>query len=529
MSRDHKGQRGAILVLTAFLLPFIIAFTGMAVDLGRAYVYQSRLQNAADAAVLAGCYQIDNDNKTNETVKTYLGKNLQGLYSNDSLQKGDAFPDNAEALNYNYTINDKKDTLDVTVRGTVETVFLKVLNIKEMETIDVKAFAEAKRTVDAGEKPDFSIFDYALSANHESSSTYNLNNNNDAAIWFSHEGNLITGNIATNGKITFAQNQGNVLKGKIYASENVKKQGSSFLLDQNWEGGVNKIKLLEPDVWGSYGWPSEGRKGILEAIFEKFLEILGFHFEEVPRDMAYYTFRNIEGSPFTTEEYHKSNNPAIDAYLHDDSKPDRYKDLIRNHYVWQDVTNQQMVIYGKSIQTGITANPGIDAWIKNYQELAIKNSKLNSPNMFYDADNQIFYGNTNYSLQIDEYPLNGSTYFNPSDNGKDYHSKVIIANKDIKIDVTSTWNRPKDNDFVVVISLEGNIDIEMQHDFNGIIYAPKGRVLINGTDGNRAKFQGSVVAKQVQITSDFEIVHKNFLEDEGGDVTPGKTQVQLTK
>lgn len=38
MKGHCRGQQGAILVLTAFLLPFIIAFTGLAVDLGNLYV-----------------------------------------------------------------------------------------------------------------------------------------------------------------------------------------------------------------------------------------------------------------------------------------------------------------------------------------------------------------------------------------------------------------------------------------------------------------------------------------------------------
>lgn len=38
MGRPIHAQRGAILVLTAFLLPFIIAFTGLAVDFGNLYV-----------------------------------------------------------------------------------------------------------------------------------------------------------------------------------------------------------------------------------------------------------------------------------------------------------------------------------------------------------------------------------------------------------------------------------------------------------------------------------------------------------
>ena len=50
----HWRQRGAIIVFTAFLLPLLMACTGLAFDLGNLYIHHTRLQNAADAAALAG-------------------------------------------------------------------------------------------------------------------------------------------------------------------------------------------------------------------------------------------------------------------------------------------------------------------------------------------------------------------------------------------------------------------------------------------------------------------------------------------
>ena len=49
-----RGERGAVIALTAIALPFLLACIGLAIDLGNLYVHKSRLQNAADAAVLAG-------------------------------------------------------------------------------------------------------------------------------------------------------------------------------------------------------------------------------------------------------------------------------------------------------------------------------------------------------------------------------------------------------------------------------------------------------------------------------------------
>ena len=46
-------QRGQMLVLFALMIPVILLFVGLALDLGWYYLNVSRLQNAADAAALA--------------------------------------------------------------------------------------------------------------------------------------------------------------------------------------------------------------------------------------------------------------------------------------------------------------------------------------------------------------------------------------------------------------------------------------------------------------------------------------------
>ena len=47
-------QRGQVLALYVVLIPFLFLFVGVGLDLGWYYLNVSRLQNAADAAVLAG-------------------------------------------------------------------------------------------------------------------------------------------------------------------------------------------------------------------------------------------------------------------------------------------------------------------------------------------------------------------------------------------------------------------------------------------------------------------------------------------
>lgn len=49
-----KSQKGAVFLLTALMLPLLLACAGIAVDLSNMYAMHSKLQNAADAAAAAG-------------------------------------------------------------------------------------------------------------------------------------------------------------------------------------------------------------------------------------------------------------------------------------------------------------------------------------------------------------------------------------------------------------------------------------------------------------------------------------------
>jgi len=85
-------QSGAILAFTALLLPMIIVGTGLAVDLGNIYVQYSRLQNAADAAALAGAHEYAAKNekpekgqhkKADKMAKKYIKGEYHNLEENE--------------------------------------------------------------------------------------------------------------------------------------------------------------------------------------------------------------------------------------------------------------------------------------------------------------------------------------------------------------------------------------------------------------------------------------------------------------
>ncbi len=57
-------RRGQVMTLYALLIPFLFLFVGVGLDLGWYYLNVSRLQNAADAAALAGAFELTEKDKT---------------------------------------------------------------------------------------------------------------------------------------------------------------------------------------------------------------------------------------------------------------------------------------------------------------------------------------------------------------------------------------------------------------------------------------------------------------------------------
>jgi len=72
-------QRGQMLLFYALMIPVMLLFIGLALDLGWYYLNVSRLQNAADAAALAGAKALmTNDENFSEFKYTWLADNYSG-------------------------------------------------------------------------------------------------------------------------------------------------------------------------------------------------------------------------------------------------------------------------------------------------------------------------------------------------------------------------------------------------------------------------------------------------------------------
>jgi len=108
----HGGQRGQIAVLFALVITALIGFLALGVDAGRAYVERRRLQNAADAAVLAGVQQLALGNRSNAALAAVQYAQRNGVPDTDGNAANDV---NANVSIEYIDANDNPTTLQQAV------------------------------------------------------------------------------------------------------------------------------------------------------------------------------------------------------------------------------------------------------------------------------------------------------------------------------------------------------------------------------------------------------------------------------
>lgn len=187
--RFSKDQKGVFIVFTAILLPIIFACAGLAMDLGNAFAHRSKLQNAADAAALAGAHVFYTDqNSVRANAEAYQQVNYKGKKI-----------DNIEIWGLN---GDTSNGILLTVDASdeIETTFMKLLGFN---TVPISVKATCKVTpVKTSSK---SAFDYAFIAG----STSKVNSSQPWADWamkFDANKARIKGAVHANGAIFISDN-----------------------------------------------------------------------------------------------------------------------------------------------------------------------------------------------------------------------------------------------------------------------------------------------------------------------------------
>ncbi len=214
MPKRNK-QKGTIVILFAIMLPFLLAFVGFALDFGNAYANKAHMQNAADAAALAGAAKLNDTDTSNATSTATEYVNNNG--------------ESSSTLNLTYPTTNK---ITVQLTKNVPLYFLSCilapLNITSIP-VSVKATAQ-----------------YAGSNNNPFNAAIIATSTDDKSIYFHTINITITGDIRTNGKIYMDNYHGFSMSNDshIYVNTNT----VSIPNPNTWDN--DNISSL----WSNYSW-----------------------------------------------------------------------------------------------------------------------------------------------------------------------------------------------------------------------------------------------------------------------------------
>ncbi len=437
-------QRGSVIVLTALLLPVMLGFCGLAVDLGNLYIHKSRLQNTADAAALAGAAKFAGES---ETVTTHPQADAEARRYVTKDMKTTTLPNETKRERYQAQEQDGVIYYRVALTENVPLYFLRLFVPEGTQDVS----ADSIVAISAGEELIDEMFGFAMCAGHESQKNYNMRQPwsnptaNDWSIWFHTDNVQVSGDIMTNGKLRFDNSRNTTLDGSLSAFSGVKDCDTSFS-QQFWRNGVQYTETVSPSVWGVYNW---GQNGSMEL----------------------FTFIDKDGKPFVSENVTGNNITETDG---------------------------DNVGFRDKIDISVAANKSVQSFIENIKSMSFADRE--NQHTYYDDSNR----NYNFSSSNDtsHFPAlcpHGSTIVPSSATSTPtwsrWYDKIVVGG-DIQVSFEKS-PAPGSDDSAIIVSLNGNIHIPNDMNFQGILYAPNGKVTIDG----RAKVSGSIVAQQILITT----------------------------
>ena len=139
--RMRDGEQGQAIVLVALFMVGMVAVVGLVGDGGMVFAQRRDLQNAADAAALAGAMQID------ETV--YRESSGGSVVLDASAARRATLEFLAEEGDLEYSVDVSPDRVEVAVAREAKTGFLRVIGFNSVE-ITSQAHAEPRYGVSSG-------------------------------------------------------------------------------------------------------------------------------------------------------------------------------------------------------------------------------------------------------------------------------------------------------------------------------------------------------------------------------------------
>lgn len=141
--KTHKNERGVVIIWTAFFMLMMLGFVALGIDVAKLMATRTELQNAADAAALAGASALDRT--TGQLMPDSAVMRAQ--YTSSGNKAFVNAPVSVTLLAGDVQVNSVDNTVKVTVRrdaagdGSMVTHVAQVLGIT---TMDVSATATAK-------------------------------------------------------------------------------------------------------------------------------------------------------------------------------------------------------------------------------------------------------------------------------------------------------------------------------------------------------------------------------------------------
>ena len=490
MKKYLTDSKGAVILIVALMVPVFMAFCALVMDYGTWKAYSAKLQGAADASALAGAWQLDEkDSVVYETVDEFVLKNVDdGLTTNEV--DSDTQPDSTGVVNIYMVPNDDRTELTVDLMMRINSSFLKYFSI---DTLPVHATATAKVEQGAPTSAGDAMFDFAMCAAYKTPEGYNMQiqKNPDYSILIDTKNVDITGDIMTNGKIVFDNDQANTLRGVVYADENLLNRSCTNLTAVYPETlvsgeGIEVTKTIVPSVWGYFSW-SEGA------------------YQNTRRT---FSFADEDGEPFVMETPLKTTNGKYTNTDYDASEVQlirRQEDEPTNVNL-KGVTydGDEKVVYRDEIDISVNANSGIKTYLETIKNMSVKDRE--KQHIYYDDGPGPSWGSYSFNL-CTGYSIVDADDAQTSELWSRWY-KVVIVRGDINLSFERTPDAG-DDDFAVIISLEGDIHIPNHNsNFHGIVYAPNGEVWVSGAD----KIEGSIVAQKIKISNrGFPFVARNWL------------------
>ena len=139
----HRNERGVVIIWTAFFMLMMLGFVALGIDVAKLMATRTELQNAADAAALAGASALDRT--TGQLMPDTAVARAQ--YTSSGNKAFVDAPVSVTLLAADVQVDPAENTVKVTVRrnaGTDGSMITHVAQVLGINSVDVNATATAK-------------------------------------------------------------------------------------------------------------------------------------------------------------------------------------------------------------------------------------------------------------------------------------------------------------------------------------------------------------------------------------------------